>query len=827
VRLLAAFWLLTPPLVASAEQWTLADSFLPADFAPGWATPPNANGFWALGTSDGMAALVRYNADGSVRFLRYPNMPHFQYGGTYQLTTTPDGGVASADVEDTNVLGYDACKMRRYDADGNLLWTSDLAQPTGPYGGGYCSNVAVDGTGGMWLFPAGLNAVYAILVNPDGRQAAQIEGPGLSANRITADPIQAAAYIAGATQIDSTTTLATIWKMTAQGVKWSISAPGTDTNSMLDDVAVAADSSLWAFGHKNTQLFGMHVAANGSLLWSGAFNTTVSPTHVRVIMRADVGVSTLHWDRTLFDGSQASSAPELSRFSNAGTRLWHVSAASALPTSQTQLYQLSVAAVPNGDVIGAWTEYGGGQPDANYYLQQTRIDGNGNSLFNALAQTVPTKNGAQILSLPDYTSLTVTDAFQHRARNGGVLAAPATSAITTSTSYDDNEIMAPDGSSYLLTQNPDSKRYGLSAYLPSGAPRWHASVASNWNNDGLVGSQMLLRSNDICVAGFLDGDEMMQCFALADGHAFPKIVLASSLSSSGTRTQASVTSTDQIVLLYRASDGAMHHALFDVGGNLLHDVTPLLSGETWSASAQNANGDTFIISSSSSLLKLDSNGSRVYSTPTDLVFGGIAPTSDGGAILFAYDTYASTPVQVERVNSSGQRLWLSTMPSGLYNIARSPRFTGSDLYFELTYHGAIFSSGAPLPIEDGLLMKLAMSDGSIEWSSSVPYVFGHSPRLVLDSNGTDLLTFSSWGTFTLLSSGDATQVRKYAASDGALIVSKLEPCRVDQCVLYDAIIALDGTLRMVHDTSDYSSGSLFELTTMQNEFDKIFANGFN
>ena len=826
MRFVFATLLLSLPLLAAADEWKLVDSFLSADFLPGSATQPNADGFWALGTSDGIAALVRYNTDGSVKFLRYPYMPNLQFDGAFKLTSMTDGGVASTDVEETDQLGYPACKLRRYDSDGNLLWTSNLAQPTGVLGGNLCSDIATDGANGIWLFPAGLNQNYVILVNPDGSQGAQIERPGSTGSRFSADPLHAAVYIAGGTPINDTTNLATVWKVTAQGVEWSSSAPAADAGSMLDDVTVANDGSLWAFGRKASQLYGMHVAANGIRLWSGAFATTVIPTHVKVVARADGSVNTLHWDGTLYDSAQPSSIPELSRFSTVGTRLWHVPAAGAPPTAQAQLDRLSIAAAVNGDAVAAWTYYGGGQPDTNYYLQQTRVDANGSSLFTVLAPNVPTKNGAEIVSFPDSSSLTVTSAFAHLARNGDVLTPPATSAITTTTSYNDNEIMAPDGTAYLLVQNPAEKHYGLSAYSNSGALRWHTSIASNWDNDGFVGSQMLLRKNDICVAAFLDGDEMIQCFALIDGHPAPKLILASSLSTSSSRIQASVTKSDQLVVLYLSPSGAPHHALIDESGNLLHDVVALQSGENWGASAESLQGDAFVVTSNSSLLKLDVNGSRVFSVPTDLSFGRVVPAPDGGAILFAYDRYASLPVQVERVDASGQRLWSSTMPSGSFNRAISPTFNANDVYFALTKSGPIFNNGGPLPMMDDLLVKLAMNDGTVEWSSPVPQVVGHPPRIVMDPNSPNLLTFSSWGTFTVSSSGNATEVRKYATPDGALLVSKIEPCHVDQCVLFDAMMASDGTLRMVHDTTDYYSGSLFELTTMQNEIDMIFENGF-
>ncbi len=105
------------PLLGSADQRIIADSLLPADFSPVWVTPQTSDGFWALGTSNTLAALVRYNVDGSVKFLRYPSMQDAQ---SFKLTAMPDGGVVSTDIETVNVFSR-ICMLRRFDANGNQL----------------------------------------------------------------------------------------------------------------------------------------------------------------------------------------------------------------------------------------------------------------------------------------------------------------------------------------------------------------------------------------------------------------------------------------------------------------------------------------------------------------------------------------------------------------------------------------------------------------------------------------------------------------------------------------------------------------------------------
>jgi hypothetical protein len=789
---------------ASADQRLLVDSYLPSDFVPATVTTPTNSGFWALGTSDGLATLIRYYTNSTPQYLRYPDMQNMLFGQNYNLIATSDGGVLSTDIEDTDIIGDQACKLRRFDADGNYEWTSDLVQPGGvAFEGPACSNVYADGTGTIWLYPAGINETQLIALNPDGTQGPQFDRPDGFSVRAAADPTQSAVYVAGATGSNSTNSLATIWKYTSQGVQWSASAPAVDVGSVLRDIAVGTDGSLWAFGYKGTNLFGMHVDSDGTLLWAHAFTTAQNPADVRVAARADGGASTLHWDTTAF-------APELSTFSLSGSRLWHTSSGFSL-ANPIELLQLNLVAGADGDVVAGMLYESGSR-----YLQQTRLNSSGVALYKTQPQAQPTDPIANTFSLtmyPDDSSLTAAGFFQHLSRNGVALAAPVTSAVTSKTSLDASALLGPEGSAYLVATNASSKLVGVSAYSNSGTLLWHRSIASSWNNGGLQGSvPLLLRSSDVCVAGDLDDNEVVQCFALADGTPSPQLVLGPALSSGFPYTQAKVTNTGQIVLLYSAADGVMHHVLIDSSGNLLHNTTPLQSGEVWGGSGQNAAGETAIVTSTSSLLELAANGSRAYSVSTDTSFNNVALSDDGTAILIQYNS----PPLLERVDTAGQKLWQTAMPSGPYGRVISPRFTTTDLYCTAVGSNIIFGGGQP--VEDGLVAKVSLTNGAVEWTTPFTYVFGNWPTLVIDPSGNDVLMLSGWG--------NSTQVRDYATTDGAELGGKFESCDVDQCALFRAIVAPDGTVRMVNDTTDYVSGSEFQLTTMQKEFDKIFADSF-
>lgn len=790
--------------IALADQTILLDSNLSSDFVPVTATTPTSTGFWALGASDELTTLVHYDASGAPQMLRYPDMQYMSYAQDMTLIPTSDGGVLSTDIENTVQIGYQTCQLRSFDAAGNYLWAYDLSQsvPSFYYINSYCSAIYADGSGQIWLSVPG--ELYAF--NQDGTAGPQFNFPNMLSvgDKLGADPVNNAIYVPGSAGADSSSAVATIWKFTSQGQQWATSAPVADQGSILDDVAVAADGSVWGFGNKGAQLFGMHLAANGTVLWSGSFATTVNPAKVRVVARADGGVSTLHWDT-------ATVAPEVSTFSSIGVRVWHVASGLALSSAQA-LDALKLVADPDGDVLAAvlYDESG------TKYVQQTRINSSGVTLFKSQPQTQPSTPAQATFSLamyPDDTSLTTAGSFQHLARNGSALASPTTSSITLATTLDANARLGPDGSAYTVVTNSSSKLVGISAYSSTGALRWHSSIPSSWSNRGLQGfSPVLLRASDVCVAGDLDGNEVVDCFALADGTSTIEQNLGPAPLIEGQRIQAKVTSAGQIVILYAAADGSMHHVLIDVSGNVLHNITPLQSGEIWAAAGLNADGDTEIITSGTSLLKLAADGTRVYSVPTDAPFTTITLSDDGTAVL----VQDSSPPLIERVDTTGNRLWQIAMPTGPYSQVTSLRFTASNLY--CTVIGGNIIYGGADPEEGGLIARIALSDGTVQWTAPFNYLFAHNPLLIIGSGEQDVLLFSSWNY--------QIQVRDYATADGSELGGKFEPCNIDQCAMYDAIIAPDGTLRMVNDTTDYVSGSQFQMIIMQKEFDEIFKDGF-
>jgi hypothetical protein len=131
----AAFCLALVACSACADQRFLLDSYLPSDLTPSATTPPGTQGYWAIGTSDGMATLVRYNASGSIVLMRYPDMQNMQVGQDFRLYSMPDGGLLTTDIEDGRQAGNPTCQLRRFDAAGRqhrMEYTAALRELPAP-----------------------------------------------------------------------------------------------------------------------------------------------------------------------------------------------------------------------------------------------------------------------------------------------------------------------------------------------------------------------------------------------------------------------------------------------------------------------------------------------------------------------------------------------------------------------------------------------------------------------------------------------------------------------------------------------------------------------
>ncbi len=765
-------------------------------------------GVLAVGTSDSLMLLVRYATDGTPQFIRFPLAIE---PSDAWVDSLPDGGAVTTDIE---IINGDvaACQLRRFDATGEQLWSVATNWPSDSQLGAACANPRIDGQGELWVFDSG----GVELLDSRGGQAAWFSFDSLNANAVAADPMQPAIYVAGITvpsSTDATDSVPVIGKLTAAGLQWMCPAPIADADAMLDDVVVGQDGSLWAFGAQQQQLYGLHVGSDGSYLWSGTVTTTVNAALVKVAARADGGVSTVHWDTFAWQSGSASGVPEVSSFTAAGDRQWHQSSGFTLPTSNS-VPDIAIATMPNNEVAVAMnTQTGFDVSTGDYALtfEQERWNTAGSLLFSRQLQpSVPAFGPLQLAALADNTTLGVASGFYRFDASGRPQSTPQTQAITTATSLDLTEALGPDGSAYLVATNSDVRSFGVTAYEPDGAMRWHTAEASAWTNQGLTSATLSLRVGDVCLTGQLDGNEIVRCYGLADGKQTAALEFANGLSVYQFWTQALATTTGELVILYQTSDGALHHALIDTHGQLMHDIEPLQATEQFLNASQNTNGESIVVTTNGIAIKIAMDGSRVFAVTSgpSMTYATLSP--DGTTIL----QDGLTPPTLERIDANGSTLWRSTMPNtGGYSRALSMRFTSDALYAVLSYNYAF-----GYPTLNSLVVKLALSDGHLEWGTPIPYIFGQRPALVLDSANDVAFTFNSWG--------DRTRWTRLRLADGVMIGSRYEPCGVDQCFFWQAVLASDGTLRTVQDTTDLHSGSAWQLSTLPNDVDSIFQTGF-
>jgi hypothetical protein len=154
------------------------------------------------------------------------------------------------------------------------------------------------------------------------------------------------------------------------------------------------------------------------------------------------------------------------------------------------------------------------------------------------------------------------------------------------------------------------------------------------------------------------------------------------------------------------------------------------------------------------------------------------------------------------------------MPSGNYRLARATKFS-ADAFDTVLENNIIFGNGDP-PLT-GLAAKLALSDGTVRWTT--PYTYAaYSPPLTL---------LNAAGDFVLLTAeANVVNVTPLAAADGSLQQTINLSCDAAYCAPFDAAFQADGSLRVVYDTSDAVMGSRFEIVRYGSDLDVLFHDGF-
>ena len=820
---------LLPRLSAAWDNSFNASGSLPSDFVPTKMTAPDANGFWASGTANGGPALVRYGKDGSVQLVHYPYLASFDggyYGAsqTFALTAYPDGGVLG--VEYLNGYSIDNCYVHRHDSSGRLLWSLQGGSNGFGYNTPCVTSIGIEGGGNIRLL--GGNRFAA-----DGSSLPRVPGSqdDLIGESTVADTFTSATYVVGSVGLFDLTLLpfhatATVEKIGIDGkVLWRAQAPGADNETVLYSAFVGNDGNLYAYGlqgtsdGKNLKLYGMSLAADGSVRWSHNFPVIGSALsdNIDSAILSDGSAAVAYYHQT-GNGSLDSSAT-LAKISASGALLWQKS--SGLPAVGTNLYydSSSLRIAGNDDMtvaVQCVINQSGGPSE--WPVVQSRFDVGGNALYTGKTVAPGSATRFDLATLPDNSSVTrANGAFLRLDRNGNALAPQRTTGVIADASDDVAEAIAGDGSVYVLTTNSSTLSYAVTAYEKDGSKRWSTVLGAKTASGAMASAGLITRNADVCAVGILDAAQVVQCYARDTGTPTPQVQLAASIPDLTQKSDSTALTNGQLLVLYNAADGSMHHALLDAQVRLLHDISLLAAGETWGATSVNASGSAAIQTSANALVKFKSDGTRAFSVSPDMASYQVRLAEDDSTLLVQA---APTPV-VERLDASGKPLWKSVLPLPLGNGGQPPRirapsirFSASDVYLYL-YDGASYITGTSFNV--GYVVKLALDTGNMHWSVAAPYPRPTTgvpvvtpPRLLLDaaSQRAALLTNYAW----------KIEFRYLNMSDGSEAGIRAESMAVDSFTLYDAAFAEDGSLVTVSDTSDNNTGSTWQINLLSQPF---------
>jgi len=823
LRVLALVVFLLPRFTAARDSSFLAAPSLPSNYVPSLITDPDSTGFWASGMANGMPVLVRYASDGSLQATNYPSANALIQGDFVQfhaLANYPDGGVI--EIDSVNNLGSVQCYTRRFDAGGRLRWVvpqcGDVRDPSL-----YAKAIQVDGAGNIWIRNGPRIASDGLLL--DRVQDDTVNGGQL------VDPKSDAVYAYGCIgyavcRLNSTSTIATIQKVTSKGIAWTVQAPqGSSTATALNDLAVGNDDNLYGYGIQLStsggaaSLYGMSTSANGNTRWQRTFPIDVTNANVFAAAGPGGKSEVLSINFQDFLSKKQSTAPTIASISPDSTLQWQTTAGFQAPAIDPTTYFSSIwaalRAASNGDIVSALQYCDASVSPHICPLQQSRLDAAGNVLYAGKAAGSDNAGAMSFALLADSSSIAVdSTAFRRLDRYGNTLTPPQTVAAIQAASWDVAGSMARDGSAYLLSANGSTNSYAMTAYANDGTRQWTTVLTAKTERGVPIAATVVARDADVCLIGILDAAQIVQCYSRSTGTPAAPIPLAAGIPANSQRWSAAGLANGQLLVLYDAADGSTHHALLDAQLHLVHDISLLTANEAWGTTSINTNGSVLIQTAAGALVKFRTDGTRAYSITPDIKSYTLKLADDETALL----SQTAPGAVIERFDATGNLLWKSVLPllqQSSKIATRGIRFSSSDVYFYLYDSPPIVYASNTGPFS-GYVVKLALSDGHMAWNSAFPYVRGSGAAVVAPP--TLLLDVASQRLLLLTSLNARMRFRTLSTQDGTELAQRVESMGVENFVLHDLFLTDDGALRLINDTTDTISGSAWQVDTFLHPF---------
>jgi len=756
----ACLCLASPAVHGWSGDTSIGPSFA-ADLSPKLISAPDSRGFWAAGYAYG-PVLVHYDQNNAPRVVHVQNPPFNP--SIFSLVGVGDGGVLAASVQGV-------CELQRYDGNGQLLWTSELANDvTATSSDRRCSELQLDGAGNIWVLRA------RNVISPDGARFASFSTEAIVGNLI-GDPRGAGAYVFGRNENNPAVGIASIARFAANGsLLWQWQAPASDGLGNLAVMFVGSDGNLYAYGSTQKsdgspdRLYGVSLTPSGNQRW-----TKIYPAQYEIVQAiAGPDGSTYLSNQFIypqFPPSNTTGPITLSKIDSSGESRWALQLCSYNGASSD--YGSILRAAVNGDALIADTLCA----DSSVGVRRVRPDGSqvfsksipNNNIINRHIDLQPQGNGDALLL--------VANAFSKINAIGDITPPPPSKNLI---SFDSptTGALGSDGSSFLLSANADHDVFR--AFDATGNLVWKK------NDTGFTShaTPILATDKNVCMAGYLSTNLTIACFRRSDGtDAWSKqIVMSKQIEN------PAIQALDNGLLLAIYRDGIdqlVHHVVFDGNGAKIHDTVPLQSGESLMRIRITASGNSLIATSTSSAVLIHADGSRGYSYSGNEDISEHFLAADGSAVLV---TGHSTAFTLVHLGHTGIANW------------KSPQIATDSMTVAIDSSGVYYSTGAYYTADQSV-HKLAAADGNISWSNRVT-----------DLNSESFFITDEAARHVAFVSPRNNKIRIYAfdSNSGATISERVEGCGAEWCTLVTNT-SDDKTLRFLAQVSDSAAGDAFHI----------------
>jgi hypothetical protein len=767
------------PASAQAWDWTFRPvSTNLVDSQPDTLSPPDARGFWSVGTS-----LAHYHPDGSLDFV---SDTQGVQGGSLAATLS-DGSLIVATPSHLPEITFGQpifCVVIAYSAHGAWRWTQVI--PGGP---GICAQLTVDATDTIWVrSDHALAAFSADGVIHSSEANADLDSRVVSDAALQPQGGAAAAIAQPAGIVALDAHLNSVWV-----------ANDPVATSVYDRLVVDGNGNVFALGRLSNDGTGaaLHVrsvTATGTLRFARDIDTIKTDAVLAAAVAPDGGLYVLNRQVDV----AASPAVALTHLDADGAVLWNQRVAGSNCGFYLPVCPLIVTA--QGDLLFV----AGDHP--NLY----RIDANG----QVLQSTAFADDISSLTSLANGDALiALFDSYYERGaglrrfdRNGAAQLPPTTAGLVADMPYAE-AMLDSYGASFLVVN--DSAGHALVRLDADGATQWQSSRIAGYAGYGVDhGGNRVCAGAYIGAVGLYPHSFAVNCLAADSGAP----AWSAALDSTTLRAPLRVLEDGAVLVFDLLDIQSPQHVLFAADGSALHRIGMAeLSAYDLPVQPRDyitASGTAVLQRSDGSrLTAYDRSGARLYDieVPDQMRVGNYASAvvhvlNDGGAVLTIDKPDATTSTAYAwKVSAAGTTQWLRALTPA--RPFESQGYGFANLFVagiaDVLYFAATSVDGPDT------LQARAGATGQLLWEqTNLPGDMSSARLSVNPVTGDLVLVLPGPGRIRLVAVDGAT---------GAVRKQSNESCGgsadyFDICPVVETGVSSDDTLRVL--TTDYQSSTL-------------------